>query len=273
MSEISPFVKWAGGKGQLLEELIQRFPHEYNNYFEPFVGGGALLFGAQPHNAFINDINQQLINVYKQLQNDAKTVLDIITNLDKENCDKEVYLSKRTQFNEKISNNIFDAECAALFIWINKHAFNGLYRVNKQGLYNVPYNNKKGGRSCIPNNILGIGEYLKNVSISCLDFEEFCKNVQKGDFVYFDSPYVPVSTTADFTSYTKEDFKLEDHQRLANLFKNLDKKGAYVMLSNNDVELVRDLYAGYSFTSLEVKRLINRNANDRVGKEVIITNY
>lgn len=160
-------------------------------------------------------------------------------------------------------------------IWLNKHCFNGLYRVNKKGLFNVPYNNRVNGKSIDEDNIRAIGQYLKNedVTITCKDFEEACEDVKPGDFVYFDSPYVPESETADFTNYSKGGFSFEEHKRLADLFRGLDKMGAKVMLSNNDVPLVRDLYAGYNIQSLDVKRMINRNANKRVGKEVLITNY
>lgn len=273
MYNISPFVKWAGGKGQLLDELIKRFPKSFNGYYEPFIGGGALLLRVQPKEAHINDINKQLINIYIQLKNNPEEVIKIINDLDNKECNKEFYYKVREKFNNKISNEIFDPECAGMFIWINKHCFNGLYRVNRKGLFNVPYNNKNGGRSAVPDNLTKIGEFLKSVSISCMDFEEFCKDVEAEDFVYFDSPYIPESETADFTSYTKDCFNLEDHKRLAELFKRLDKLGAYCMLSNNDVDLVRELYKDYYIDSIDVKRLINRNANKRKGKEVIITNY
>lgn len=272
---MTPVLKWAGGKGQLLEALRARMPKTYRNYYEPFIGGGALFLNLAPGRAVINDINEQLVNLYRQLKAAPDAVLDAISTLDAAPCDKDFYLSTRQRYNEKIANRQLDPECAALMIWINKHCFNGLYRVNGRGLFNVPYNNRVGGASVSRDNLAAIGAYLRtaDVTITCLDFEAACAGVQPGDFVYFDSPYVPVSDTADFTDYTKDGFSLADHQRLAALFRRLDAAGVQVMLSNHDVELVRELYAGYPIQSLEVKRLINRDAAKRTGREVLITNY
>ncbi|MGN0686301.1 MAG: DNA adenine methylase [Gemmiger sp.] len=271
----SPFVKWAGGKKQLLTRLEAYMPTSYSKYYEPFIGGGALLLDVQPSKAIINDVNEQLLNVYKQLKADAESVIGIIHELDSVDCDKERYLKLRSVYNEKISQHILDAECAALTIWINKHCFNGLYRVNSKGLFNVPYNNKVGGVSMNEENLRNIGFYLnsKSVEIRTGDFEAACEDVQAGDFVYFDSPYIPVSATANFTDYTKDGFSYEDHCRLAELYRRLDALGAKVMLSNHNVDLVYDLYKGFKIEVVDVKRAINRDASKRVGKEVIITNY
>ena len=162
-----------------------------------------------------------------------------------------------------------------MMIWINKHCFNGLYRVNGKGLFNVPYNNNDMAHSMDEVNLINIGYYLSNadVQIKCEDFEEVCKNVKKGDFVYFDSPYIPVSPTASFVDYAKDGFSIEDHKRLAELFKRLDKIGAKVMLSNHNVPLVYELYDGFDIEPIDVRRNINSDAKKRTGKEVIITNY
>ena len=274
-TEITPALKWVGGKTQLLESIKKKTPSHYNNYFEPFVGGAAVLLGLQPKQATINDINEQLINLYRQLKTSVEDVIKEVQKLDLVPCTKERYYTIREWYNKKIEANVQDVESAAIMIWLNKHCFNGLYRVNKKGLFNVPYNNRVNGKSIDENNIRAIGKYLNNedINITCKDFEDACADVKPGDFVYFDSPYVPESETADFTDYSKEGFSLEDHKRLADLFRKLDKMGAKVMLSNNDVSLVRDFYAGYNIQSLDVKRMINRNANKRMGKEVLITNY
>lgn len=273
--KISPFVKWAGGKKQLLERLEERMPETYGRYYEPFIGGGALLFDVQPKNAVINDVNEQLLNVYRQLKANAETVISILNKLDSVECNKEHYLKMRAEYNKKIAAHILDAEGAALTIWINKHCFNGLYRVNSKGLFNVPYNNKVGGASMSEENLRGIGLYLNSndVEIREGDFKVACEDVQAGDFVYFDSPYIPVSETANFTDYAKDGFGYEDHCRLAELFKRLDAAGVKVMLSNHSVDLVYELYAGFKIEGADVKRAINRDASRRVGKEVIITNY
>lgn len=271
---MTPFVKWAGGKGQLLEQLKARMP-EYDTYYEPFIGGGALLLDIKPPKAIISDVNEQLINVYLQLQKDADNVIRLVNKYDLIECDKQVYYDMRDAFNEKIIKRELDAECAALFIWINKHCFNGLYRVNSKGLYNVPYNGKVSGKSIVESNIRDVGEYLAtaDVKILCQDFVKTCETVTNKDFVYFDSPYVPVSETAAFTDYTKDGFNLKDHQRLASLYRELSLKGAKAMLSNNDVPLVRELYEGFKIDSMGVNRAINSKADKRKGQEVIITNY
>lgn len=272
---ISPFVKWAGGKKQIINNLIEKVPNEYNNYFEPFIGGGSLFLTLQPQKAFINDINIQLLNVYEQLKIDSNHLITFINQLDSEVTDKERYYALRERFNEKIALGEIDVEAAGLMIWLNKHCFNGLYRVNSKGFFNVPYNNRKTGSSIDEENLRSIGKFLteNKITITNLDFEDACKNVKKDDFVYFDSPYIPVSATASFTDYAKEGFKYEDHLRLAKLYKELDKKGAKLMLSNNNVELVYELYQGYNIESISVKRMINSKANKRTGSEVIITNY
>ncbi|WP_022761916.1 DNA adenine methylase [Butyrivibrio sp. AD3002] len=273
---MGPFVKWAGGKTQLLEKLHNRMPNKYGSYYEPFIGGGALLFNEKPQTAVIGDINEQLINIYEQLKNDPRAVIRAVNHVDESGvCDKDYYLETREKYNQKIKNHELDAECAGLMIWINKHCFNGLYRVNSKGLFNVPYNNKQSGKSIDEANIMSIGYYLQNskVDIRCQDFEELCQDVKAGDFVYFDSPYVPVSETASFTDYTKDGFTYEDHVRLSELYKRLDSIGALVMLSNHNVPLVHELYAEFKIEEIDVRRNINSVAKKRVGKEVIVTNY
>lgn len=273
--KIKPVLKWAGGKAQLIDEIICRMPADYKTYYEPFLGAGALLFALQPSVAVVNDINPQLINIYNQIEKNHKEIISLINDFDSIECNKERYYEFRAKYNEKINNNVLDAECAALMIWINKHCFNGLYRVNSKGLFNVPYNNRTVGKSIEAENVQKMGQYLKdnNIVISNIDFEEACNNVKKGDFVYFDSPYVPLDNKDSFTDYSKTGFLLEDHKRLAKLYKRLDKIGAYVMLSNHDTSLVRELYEGFKIDVVSVKRFINSDATNRKGTEVIITNY
>lgn len=262
-----PFVTWWGGKRQLLERLESRMPETYNRYYEPFIGGGALLLDVQPENAVINDANGQLLNVYRQLKENPEAVIAAVNALDSESCDKERYLLVRKHYNTKIQAQELDVECAALMIWINKHCFNGLYRVNSKGLFNAAYGNRFDGVSINEDNLRNIGAYLQEhrIEIREGDFEKACEDVQAGDFVYFDSPYVPVSETANFTEYTKDGFTFEDHKRLAALFRRLDSLGAKLLLSNHDVPLVHELYEGYQIESVV--------ASKRTGKEVIVTNY
>jgi len=273
--KIGPFVKWAGGKKQLLDRLKERLPESYEIFYEPFIGGGALLLDVQPSKAIVNDTNEQLLNVYRQLKLDAEAVINEVNLLDAEPCDTDRYMALRVSYNKKIAANELDSECAALMIWINKHCFNGLYRVNLKGLFNVPYNKKAGGVSIDADNLRNIGIFLRSndIEIRHGDFEVACSDVSCGDFVYFDSPYIPVSETANFTDYTKDGFSLEDHRRLANLFRRFDSVGAKVMLSNHNVPLVHELYDGFKIESVDVRRAINRDASKRIGQEVIVTNY
>lgn len=272
---MEPFLKWAGGKRQLIERIEERAPIEYDIYYEPFVGGGAILFHLQPARAVINDKNEQLINVYRQLQKDPAKIVKALKKFDSKICTQEYYIAMRAEYNEKIAQKELDSECAAYMIWINKHCFNGLYRVNAKGFFNVPWNKKTSGSSMNEDNLLAIGNYLQNadVKITCKDFTEICNSITEKDFVYFDSPYVPMSDTASFTDYTKEGFTYEDHVRLANVYRRLSEKGVRAMLSNHDVGLVYELYCGFKIEQMEVKRFINSNAQKRSGKEVLITNY
>lgn len=224
ISNISPFVKWAGGKRQLLPQIKERMPEKYNNYFEPFVGGGAVLFELLPSSALINDINRALINAYRQICNVPEAFINAVNRLDTEMWEdgKKYYYSLRERFNDKLMKSEYDVELAALFVFINKHCFNGLYRVNGKGLFNVPYNNNRKA-SVDEKAILNVSKYLQGVTIIDGDFEEACQEAKKGDFVFIDSPYAPLNPTS-FESYTKEGFDIESHKRLANLYDELDRK-------------------------------------------------
>jgi DNA adenine methylase len=274
-SSVDPFVKWAGGKRQLLTQIRERMPETYNNYYEPFVGGGAVVFGLLPEKAVINDINKALINAYKQICDAPEVFISAVNHLDSEMWEdgKEYYYSLREQYNDKLMKEEFDIELAALFVFINKHCFNGLYRVNGKGLFNVPYNNSRK-QSIDADSIRAISEYLKNVTIIEGDFQSACEEAQAGDFVFIDSPYAPLNPTS-FESYTKEGFDIESHKRLADLFDELTARGCYCMLTNHNTELINELYGnkGYRIDVVSVKRLINSDASKRVGEEVIICNY
>ena len=274
-SSVAPFVKWAGGKRQLIPQIRERMPEKYNNYYEPFVGGGAVLFELQPANALINDINKALINTYNIICNEADAFLEAVNRLDEEMWEdgKKYYYSVREHYNDKLMKSEYDVELAALFVFINKHCFNGLYRVNGKGLFNVPYNNSRR-TSADENVIREVSKYLKGVKIINGDFEEACKDAKKGDFVFIDSPYAPLNPTS-FESYTKEGFDIESHKRLAKLFDELTARGCYCMLTNHNTDLINELYGnkGYKIDVVSVKRMINSDASNRVGEEVIICNY
>ncbi len=274
-SSVAPFVKWAGGKRQLIPQIKERMPEKYNNYFEPFVGGGAVTFELLPANALINDINKALINTYKQIQTGPEDFIRTIKKLDANMWEdgKEYYYSLRERYNDKLMKAEYDIELAALFVFINKHCFNGLYRVNGKGLFNVPYNNSRHG-SIDEKTIRATAEYLKGVKIIDGDFEAACNDAKKGDFVFIDSPYAPLNPTS-FESYTKEGFDIESHKRLAKYYEELTAKGCYCMLTNHNTDLINELYGnkGYRIDVVSVKRYINSDASNRVGEEVIICNY
>ncbi len=274
-SNVAPFVKWAGGKRQLLPQIKERMPEKYNNYFEPFVGGGAVVFELQPEKALINDVNKALINVYKQICNAPQEFLQVVNKLDAEmwKDGKKYYYFLREHYNDKLMKSEYDVELAALFVFLNKHCFNGLYRVNGKGLFNVPYNNSRRV-SIDEKTIMDTSKYLRKVTIIDGDFEKACKDAKKGDFIFFDSPYAPLNPTS-FESYTKEGFDIESHKRLARYFDELTARGCYCMLTNHNTEFINELYSGkgYKIDVVKVKRMINSDAKNRVGEEVIICNY
>ena len=274
-SNVAPFVKWAGGKRQLLSQIKERMPEKYNRYYEPFVGGGAVTFELLPENALINDINKSLMNAYQQICNEPEKFLQEVAKLDNEMWEdgKKYYYSLREHYNDKMMKSEYDVELAALFVFINKHCFNGLYRVNGKGLFNVPYNNSR--RASVDENVIrGISNYLKGVTIIEGDFEVACETAVKGDFVFIDSPYAPLNPTS-FESYTKEGFDIESHRRLAKFYDELTARGCYCMLTNHNTDLINELYRnkGYKIDVVSVKRMINSDASNRVGEEVIICNY
>lgn len=274
-SSVAPFVKWAGGKRQLITQIRERMPEKYNDYYEPFIGGGAVIFDLLPANALINDINKALINTYRTICNEPDAFLKEVNRLDNDMWEdgKKYYYTIREHYNDKLMRSEYDVELAALFVFINKHCFNGLYRVNGKGLFNVPYNNSR--RVSVDEDvIIATSEYLRGVIIIDGDFEQACKNAKKGDFVFIDSPYAPLNPTS-FESYTKEGFDIESHKRLAKLYDELTARGCYCMLTNHNTELINELYGNkdYKIDVVSVKRMINSDASNRVGEEVIICNY
>lgn len=271
--KIAPFVKWAGGKRQLIEKIMDKIPSEYNTFYEPFIGGGALFFSLKPYNSKINDINEALINTYRTIRDNPDEFINVIDEFDQRNVElgKEYYYQIRERFNEKILKNEFDIEMASLFVFLNKHCFNGLYRVNSKGMFNVPYNNSIS-KSYSKENILSVSAYLKDVEITVGDFEKAVSEAGERDFVFFDSPYAPLNVTS-FKSYTKEGFDKESHERLARLFDELTKKGCYCILTNHNTEFINQLYENYSKEVVTVRRFINSDSSNRKGEELIVWNF
>lgn len=269
---MQPFVKWAGGKRQYIKTILEMSPKNFNRYYEPFVGGGAVLFALNKQNSVINDINSHLIHTYKTIKERPLELMKIIDEYDSLLLNEEKYKEIRALYNEHIQNKIYNVRTAALFIFINKHAFNGLFRVNSKGFFNVPWNKKEKLSSYNEENIYKISSFLKDVVIRCEDFESSIYDVKKNDFVFFDSPYAPLKDTS-FTAYDKAGFRVEEHERLASLFEKLSNKNVKCMLTNHNTELIRELYKDYNQVEINVRRSINSDATKRVGKELIITNY
>jgi len=270
---IEPFIKWAGGKSQLLEQFRELLPDDdsYNNYIEPFIGGGAVLFFLQPKKAIISDLNENLANTYRTIKNNVKELIIILDSFQKKHS-KEFYLQLREEFNTKKNDK---TRKSAILIYLNKTGFNGLYRVNKKGGFNVPFGQHKKF-SFKKGELIKASKLLKNVTIKNESFEKVLDNTKKGDFIYFDPPYYPINGTSKFTTYTKEAFLEEEQKKLAEVFKKLDKKGCKVMLSNSDTKFIKDLYKDYKKYTATVgaRRFINCIAEKR-GEitELVIRNY
>ncbi|HEM4680264.1 TPA: DNA adenine methylase [Streptococcus suis] len=272
---LQPFTKWTGGKRQLLPVIKSLMPDNYNSYFEPFIGGGAVFFELIPKKAIINDFNSELINCYRQIKDNPQKLIELLTK-HQENNSKEYYLELRAVDRDNRINKMTDVERAARIMYMLRVNFNGLYRVNSKNQFNVPYGRYKNPKIVDSELILSISQYLNknNIEILTGDFEKAVEDVGAGDFVYFDPPYIPLSETSAFTSYTHEGFSYEDQVRLRDVFRKLDKKGAYVMLSNSSSPLVEELYKGFNIHKVEAIRTNGAKASSR-GKisEIIVTNY
>lgn len=271
---MKPIIKWVGGKAQLAQKIREMLPKDYKKYYEPFLGGGAVLLDLCPEEAVVNDINPELINMYLQVRDNVERVIIDLAKFDMfHEADPEpklLYYDIRKDFNKCLGSNT--PTQAARFIYLNKHCFNGLYRVNSKGEFNVPFNGKLTGGSFHAEHLRGVSQQIQNVEFLCGDFEKIAKYPEPKSFMFIDSPYAPLTPTS-FVDYTKEGFSYEDHVRLSDFYKEMSDYGVYCMLTNHDTELIRDLYRGFNFTEVDVRRSINRNGDNRKGKEVIITNY
>jgi len=267
------FIKWAGGKKQLLEQFKPLFPKKIERYFEVFVGGGAVLFyiikNYKPKYVFISDINEELINTYEVIKNDVENLIKELKKL-KEIHSKEVYYKIRAEDPKLLSPLIR----ASRFIYLNKTCFNGLYRVNSKGQFNVPIGSYKNPSICQEKDLREISKLLQDVEIKVMSFGEITKLAKKGDFIYFDPPYYPLKKGQSFTTYTKGNFLEKKQKQLAKVFKELDKKGCKVMLSNSDTDFIKGLYKEYKPKIVKARRMINCQGDKR-GKinEIVITNY
>jgi DNA adenine methylase Dam len=299
LRDVHPFVKWAGGKGQLLPELNKMIPSQFDTYFEPFLGGGAMFFdlvsSGMRFNAYLSDTTGKLITTYRAIKNNVKEVIRLLQIYETEykkyspysKEQQEYYFQLRDAFRNFCKNTTTkssnDVEIAALFIMLNKTGYNGGYRVNKKGEFNIPpgyWKNKKGEfinpLICDSGNLENVSNVLRNsrAIIFAGDYRAMLENAQKGDFVYMDPPYDPVSYTSSFTSYTPNGFGRENQEQLADVFSKLNSRGCLLLLSNSDTPFIRALYSGFNIKEVDVKRSINCKASKRMGhKELLISNY
>ena len=260
-----PFLKWAGGKTQLLPELLKRFPANFNRYHEPFVGGGAVFFGLGPKACTLSDVNADLINTYTAIRDDVDGLIRV---LKKHRAEEEYYYKMR----ELKVANLNDTEAAARIIYLNRTCFNGLYRVNRKGQFNVPFGKSSNPTICNSENLQRVSERLRGVKLRCESVFNIARRVRRNDLIYFDPPYDPLSKTSSFTSYAKGGFGDEEQIQLAKLFTRLAERGVHVVLSNSDTPFIRKLYKGHRIDRVYARRAINSRADRRgpVG-EVIVT--
>ena len=296
MKIVKPFVKWAGGKNSLIPQITKYYPFELKNgfierYIEPFVGGGAVLIDIlqkyEIKEAYAFDINIDLINCYNVIKNNVE---ELINELDKKEKNfialndeerQNYFYDIRAEYNSYKLNDKLDVKRASEFIFLNRTCFNGLYRVNKDGKFNVPCGKYKNPTICDSNNLRNLSELIKNVIFEYGDYRKSEKYVNNNTFVYFDPPYRPLSATSGFTSYTKEDFNDDNQKELANYFYKLDLKNAKLMLSNSnpknvnkDDNFFENIYKGFAINEVSAKRMINSNAKGRGEiSELLITNY
>jgi DNA adenine methylase len=264
-----PVVKWAGGKSALLPQFAPHFPRPgtYWRYFEPFLGGGAVFFHLQPDRSFLFDLNAQLIEVYQVIRDDADGLITALKNYQNS---PDCFYAARAQN----PADLRPTERAARFIFLNHTCYNGLYRVNRQGQFNVPFGRYKNPTICDEPGLRAASAALRNAHLEVADFEIILKLAEPGDLVYFDPPYEPLSPTSSFTSYTSTGFARDDQRRLAEAYRALDRRGCLLMLSNSSAPLISDLYAGFHIHPISARRLINSKADGRGAiAEVLITNF
>jgi DNA adenine methylase len=270
---IAPFLKWVGGKRQLMPAIKELIPKNYTNYYEPFIGGGAVLFDLQPKNAVINDFNEELINVYQTIKENPE---ELISDLKTHKNESDYFYDLRALDREENFENLSNIKKASRVIYLNKTCYNGLYRVNNSGEFNSPFGRYKNPNIVNETTIRAVSKYLNTNKITILngDFEEALKGIKKGSFVYFDPPYHPVSASSNFTGYVQGGFDMYEQVRLRDLCNKLNEKGINFLLSNSATQFIEDLYKDYKISYVKANRSINSNAKKR-GEidEVLIRNY
>ncbi len=264
-SSAKPFLKWAGGKTQLLGEILARVPKRFGRYYEPFLGGGAVFFALKPERATLSDINGDLIATYMAVRDHVE---DVVIALRDYRCNKEDYYRVRGQCIEGMT----EAERAARLIYLNRTCFNGLYRVNRSGQFNVPFGQYRNPTICHAENLRQVSLAMRSMRLRCQPVTDLARQARRGDFVYFDPPYAPVSATAQFVQYARGGYGVQDQKALARLFRALSRRGVHVLLSNSDTPLVRHLYRDFRIERVMARRSINRSADGRgVVPEVLVS--
>ena len=279
ISKIQPFIKWVGGKRGLLPQILPLLPKEFNNYYEPFVGGGALFFELQKQGrlngkkVYLFDINSELINAYQVIKSSPELLIENLTKF-KEQHSKEFYYEVRAWDREENFLELDSVIRATRFIYLNKTCFNGLYRVNKKNQNNVPMGSYKNPNICDIDIIYSASYALQNATILNVSYKDVLKYASKDDLVYFDPPYYPLTPTSSFTSYSEFEFLDREQEELFEVFCELDKKGALVVHSNSDTEFINELYKEYNIEKIQANRFINSRSSGR-GKisEVLVRNF
>ena len=265
LASARPLLKWAGGKTQLLGEIIPQMPQTYERFIEPFFGSGALFFAVRPENGIIADINPELVNLYRCVADDVDRVISYLREY--KNTEEAFYEVRALDWT-KLSN----AEAASRTIFLNKTCFNGLYRVNKSGQFNVPYGRYASPKIVDEDALRAASALLKETRIICGDYKTVLReHTQSGDFVFLDPPYLPISEYADFRRYTKEQFYEEDHAELASEVKRLHELGCHVILTNSNHPLVHEYYRDFNIKVVQTKRHISCNGKGRTGEDVVVT--
>jgi DNA adenine methylase len=270
--QLQPFLKWAGGKRQLINELKTNLPETFNRYLEPFVGAGALLFELQPLVARVSDLNEELINCYRVIKDDPKGLL---AELEKHEHTEAHFYEVRNLDRLPDFKSLSPSARAARTIYLNKTCFNGLYRVNRKGHFNVPFGKYNNPTILDPGLLQALHKFFNthDISISSEDFESACSFAKAGDFIYLDPPYYPLSSSSSFTGYNFK-FDADDQKRLRDVFVKLTKRGCLVMQSNSATDFIKELYSGFRIIEVPAKRVINSVATKRGQiSELIITNY
>ena len=271
---VAPVVKWVGGKRQILDQITKYVPETFSTYYEPFLGGGAVLFELQPKKAVVNDINNELMNIYEVIRDNVE---ELIEDLNKHKNDEDYFYKVRELDRDKQRyNKMTPVEKASRIIFLNKTCYNGLFRVNKAGEYNAPFGNYKNPNIVNETTLMAVSSYFNKAKIrfTCQDFAEVLKRSRKGAFVYLDPPYDPVSETASFTGYDKGGFDRDEQVRLKKTCDKLNKKGVKFLLSNSATDFIKDLYKDYKIEVIQAKRAINSRADKR-GEvdEVLVMNF